>query len=74
MLEMSPVLEFVISDTSRPFRLAPSSGLTWTRQYRGELRRTFLSHLHVLRSEGRQDDRPQVLPGGPRTAGEVPED
>ena len=30
MLEMSPVLEFVISDTSRPFRLSPSSGFTRT--------------------------------------------
>ena len=30
MLEMSPVLELVISDTSRPLRLSPSSGLTLT--------------------------------------------
>ena len=30
MLEMSPVLEFVIRDTSRAFRLSPSSGLALT--------------------------------------------
>ena len=30
MWEMSPVLELVIRDTSRPFRLSPSSGFTLT--------------------------------------------